>query len=439
MSYPISVNLAVIVATIIPTLLLFQCRSRRFHGTVLHFFFLSAPACFLLAVVCRGLGFFSPTFIMVAFFITIGLFVVSLAVDSCAWPSKANTIIWCSASIMGLAFIVWFDGHFLALHSLLQKHPRVSLEQRLKYESDFRVPLDVNRVKIPFTGKLDPERPETSLIPNALQVDLDPLRSFEISLAEEDKTDANRKLNRSLVALLAAHYGIEQQFRISAGFGRERTYLMPYRNWRLDVPAAPLLPTNRPMGESDSDSPITALSKPEIVLAPWHRKNLLSFVSPSSLGVVAWGKTEPDLSRTVGFQPHAIRNYPETAIHAEGGIHSLKIDSMMLVSLLKARPPAVYVSKNLPNMQELAAVPTRQPNSFELAALDRLSSGEDLVVHSEGSEIQMVGSIRAALQCLECHQLPRGTLLGAFTYRLSPVSNEEAEGLQRIVLREPHE
>jgi hypothetical protein len=43
---------------------------------------------------------------------------------------------------------------------------------------------------------------------------------------------------------------------------------------------------------------------------------------------------------------------------------------------------------------------------------------EDLVVHSEGAEYQMLGSLRAAKQCLDCHNVQRGELLGAFSYRL---------------------
>lgn len=437
MSYPISVNIAVVVGTIIPTLLLFQCRSRKFQGTILHFLIMSGLTCFLLAIVCRGMGFFSPTLLMVAFFATIGLFIVSLTVDSVFGPSKAKPIIWCSTGIIGLAFMIWFDGHFLSLNSLLKKHPLVSLDERLKYETDFRVPIDFAQFKVSYTGRLDLERGDISVIPSAENVDLRTLSAFERSFADDVNSEENRRLNRSQVALLAAHHGIEQQFRISAGFGRERTYLMPYRNWRLDVPESPSVRTQRPTVPTISESLVTSLSKPENVFAPWHQKNLISFVASPSLGVVAWGEKVSDLSRTVGFQEHSVRNYPDTSIQTEGNVRSFRIDSMLLVSLLKARPPAVYVSENLPNMKELAAVPTRQPNSFELEALNRLSAGEDLVVQCEDSQIQMVGSIRAAFQCLECHQVPRGTLLGAFTYRLSLVSSQEAEGLQRIVLSDP--
>ena len=63
-------------------------------------------------------------------------------------------------------------------------------------------------------------------------------------------------------------------------------------------------------------------------------------------------------------------------------------------------------------------VPTRPLNTFEADALQRLRTEEDLVISSEGSEYRMLGSLRAANQCLDCHSVDRGTLLGAFSYQL---------------------
>ena len=435
MSYPISVNVAVLVATIIPTWLLFWCRAQKFPGKNVAFLFLSCVSCIPLAVACRGVGFFSPTLVMVAFFVTIGLFIISLTVDAHAVErSYSRPIILSASGIFGLMFAIWFDSHFLCLNSLLRKHPMVSLEERLEYESEFRVPTNVRQAKVPFTGKLRLKSADKLEISNAEGVDLNHLNAFERDFEDDSDRRENRQLNRSLVALLAAHHGIEQQFRMSAGFGRERTFLMPYRRWRLDFPEAPLLPTQRPTIPATPEYLATVISTPEVVLAPWHRKNLISFTSSPSLGVVGWGEKQSDLSKTVGFKEHAVQRYPDTAIQTENGVQSWRIESMLLISLLRHRPPAVYVSENLPNMKELLSVPTRQPNNFESDALKRLTSGEDLVVQCETSQIQMVGAIRAAFQCLECHQVPRGTLLGAFTYDLSPISRGEAEGLEPITL-----
>ena len=162
--------------------------------------------------------------------------------------------------------------------------------------------------------------------------------------------------------------------------------------------------------------------------SPWHNTNLVSFVSSSSSSAVDWdGKQQrPDLSRVVGFQPHAFGSHPKPPATSGDDHTPWRIDALSLVSLLKHRPAAVYVSENLPNMNELAGVPTRPLDEFEAGALDKLRGGEELIVRGNSANIRMVGSIRAAFQCLECHQVPRGTLLGAFSYRLSRLDSERS-------------
>lgn len=444
MSYLISVNIAVLVATIIPTCWLFwifRSRSQKFRRGILLFPFLVYLSCIPVTVAHlllvrgnQGEGLFGPILAKVAFETTIVLFLVSLAVDRLVSdPLKIKRIIFSTSGIMALMFIIRFDGHLLTLSRLLQKHPMVSLEGRLNYESDVRVPIDVSRMKSIITGEIRLDSPEQPEISVAEGVDLDRLNSFERDYEKEADRRENHHRNLSRRSLLAAHYGIEQQFRMSAGFGRERTLNMGYGNWRLDVPDVPSLPL-RKSEDTESVGYATAISAPESAFQPWHHSNLISFVTPQSVGIVGWGDKSSDLSKTVGFQEHAVRKYPETSIPTETGVRSLRIDSMLLVSILKHRPPAVYVSENLPNMKELASVPTRQPNRFETDALEQLMSGEDLVIKAEDSQIRMVGSIRAAFQCLECHQVPRGTLLGAFSYRLSPISSKDAEGLEPITL-----
>ena len=70
-------------------------------------------------------------------------------------------------------------------------------------------------------------------------------------------------------------------------------------------------------------------------------------------------------------------------------------------------------------MQELPNVPVRPLSEFEVGAVKSMRNGEELIVRGGSAHLRMVGALRAGYQCLECHQVPRGTLLGAFTYRLS--------------------
>jgi hypothetical protein len=95
-----------------------------------------------------------------------------------------------------------------------------------------------------------------------------------------------------------------------------------------------------------------------------------------------------------------------------------QVARLELVSLLKFSEPAVYLSDELPNMERLTSVPTRPLNAFERDALVKLRTDEDLVVRYSASTIRMLGSLRAGTNCLECHSVQRGELLGAFSYEL---------------------
>ncbi len=71
-------------------------------------------------------------------------------------------------------------------------------------------------------------------------------------------------------------------------------------------------------------------------------------------------------------------------------------------------------------MDELKDAPTRELDFFERKALDRLRTDEGVVIKEQPGGIRMVGSIRAAKHCLECHSARRGELLGAFSYEFVP-------------------
>ena len=79
-----------------------------------------------------------------------------------------------------------------------------------------------------------------------------------------------------------------------------------------------------------------------------------------------------------------------------------------------------YVLDHLPRMDQLASedVPTRPLDAFECESLKQLWTEADLVISDDGNQIRMLGSLRAANQCLECHSVQRGELLGAFSYVL---------------------
>lgn len=160
-------------------------------------------------------------------------------------------------------------------------------------------------------------------------------------------------------------------------------------------------------------------------LALAHRRGIVDFANPERLGIIGFtkdgNKPKRDLDRVVGFQAHAFRSMPDVDLPSGT---QWRIADLQLVSLLKHDPPAAYLSQNLPRMDELRQAATRPLDSFEFASLDRLRRGEELIVAEGSLTIRMLGAIRAARQCIECHDVTRGTLLGAFSYRLRRATEE---------------
>ncbi|MGC3971276.1 MAG: hypothetical protein QM775_29220 [Pirellulales bacterium] len=133
------------------------------------------------------------------------------------------------------------------------------------------------------------------------------------------------------------------------------------------------------------------------------------FLDPSLFGHVAGER------RSAGFVPHSFtwRFDPSHVVP-----FVWKMTRLELVSLLKHSEPRVYLSQYLPRMQELSSAKTRSLDTFEASALERLRNGEELETAATPNRIAMLGAVRASNTCLKCHSLPRGTLLGAFSYEL---------------------
>src|SRR5262249_7530452 len=138
-----------------------------------------------------------------------------------------------------------------------------------------------------------------------------------------------------------------------------------------------------------------------------HEANVLHFANANKFGFVR------DREHVAGFLPHEFIDRP-------AGFRSRKIEKLELVSLLKFDEPAVYISNELPKMKDLKDAKTRPLDSFESQALTALRGGDDLQVQSNPDYIRMLGSIRALKQCVKCHSVERGDLLGAFSYQLRP-------------------
>ena len=136
-----------------------------------------------------------------------------------------------------------------------------------------------------------------------------------------------------------------------------------------------------------------------------HRASELDFLDPESFG----GLIDAP-SKVAGFVEHAL-HYPPSASLEDPDMWT--IERLELVSLLKFDEPRVYVLDHLPRMDQLIAdnVETRPLDEFESQALQKLQTEEDVVVTHAGARYRMLGSLRAANQCLNCHSAQRGDLL----------------------------
>jgi len=151
-----------------------------------------------------------------------------------------------------------------------------------------------------------------------------------------------------------------------------------------------------------------------------HLRSKTDFLNPWFWGSV--GSRELPAT-TAG---HGFNQLPVVTDRETKKLDEWRVTQLLLVSLLKQESPRVYLHDRLPNMRNLRSdtVPTRELDRFERKSLHYLQDGYDVVIDEQEDLIHMFGSLRATDQCLQCHSVPRKSLLGAFTYELrkSPVS-----------------
>lgn len=224
------------------------------------------------------------------------------------------------------------------------------------------------------------------------------LAESEQALAKPD--DAMRKL----------HEQAFKTFALREGFGMERM----------------IRPLNAPLAEKWTSEDLDKEPKAELAkeLEPLHGISALNFST--------YAKAAKDETRAA-LKGDAKHLAPAPSMRAVW-----RMSQVDLVGLVKNPQPRVYISpanpdmkprvagekevflfgELAPDMAKLKELKQRDPDEFELAALDALSQGEDYFVRQKNREIRMVGSLRAVGQCAGCHDVERGTLLGAFSYRL---------------------
>jgi hypothetical protein len=223
------------------------------------------------------------------------------------------------------------------------------------------------------------------------------------------KSQGTYNLMQPAFLLRRLHEEKVELFVNSPGFGVARIFGRPSesgitRKLRPNAPVPQPASPAYPSGSGADPSPSPRVSESE-GLHRMHEEAIVDFACPAGFGYVK------DRRHVAGYQAHQFSGVPRREERWE-------VRRLELVGLLLHNEPVVYVSENLPRMDELRGAPTRPLDGFEATALEKLRSGKDLLVAEAPSGVRMLGAIRSVKQCGTCHGSKRGTLLGAFSYTL---------------------
>jgi hypothetical protein len=227
-----------------------------------------------------------------------------------------------------------------------------------------------------------------------------------------------------------------QKFVAAEGFGMERMVVFVPKY--LELPEATPLALEKfadSLSEADIGDDVQLPAKDQagaanpmrlpslFSLNAFHLDGQQSFINLTGFAFVARNADDLKAPLKARFKPHQFRHVPQVGMNAPAAPDAKKKDRWLvrrieLVSLLKHEQPVAYVSEHLPRMDELRKAPTRPLNGFEEKALKTLRAGKTLATDATVNRIHMLGAVRATRQCLDCHQVERGDLLGAFTYEL---------------------
>lgn len=307
---------------------------------------------------------------------------VCVAVPITSFRVRGGIAMACIAAVFACALTLGAE-YARQLVELREQFPIESLQHRLAYE------------------------PPVNTAPPVLRVSLS-------DRLTDDEEEFSRMGNRDW-QLARIHERRYEQFVRATGFGVVRMR-RPRRESIERTPLRDIAFSNQTVAPSEEDDyrwrggGFTASTDPAEIL---HDSSRFDFLDTEGYGAVLEPRT-----KVAGFVDHAFHHHPFK--YAKGQA-KWSIDRVELVSLLKFDKPRVYVLDHLPRMDQLNSdsAPTRPLNAFETSALQQLQTNEDLVVAEHGDQVQMLGSLRAAKQCLECHNVQRGELLGAFSYRLT--------------------
>ncbi|QDT52877.1 hypothetical protein Pan44_08900 [Caulifigura coniformis] len=240
-----------------------------------------------------------------------------------------------------------------------------------------------------------------------------PVAGGEAASTASFATSGGRRYASRAWKLERLHDESYKDFVAAAGFGSVR--MVRVRRSSLELPKL----VRTPVASRDlcfDNREVPGRAKPtESDLNQLHLAGMKEFIDDNRMGF----DRGPDF--VIGFEPHAVASSP-APIRAND--ETWQVARLELVSLLRHDEPRVYVSDDLPNLDELEQTPTRPLDEFERTHLAALENDQEVVTSDEPTVIRMLGAVRATETCLGCHSVPQKTLLGAFSYDLRPVRHD---------------
>lgn len=334
----------------------------------------------LLAAGPIALGMFFPAVALQALLILAAAAVCAIP----RWRPRAFVPLSYAVTAGAYAFVGWYTWQTLC--ELREEFPYASME-----------------------ASVPPPKPAPAhLAPKAVAW-LEDLEGF-IADADPRPYSAGQVRTASLAQL---HEGTVNTFVAQAGFGVgrmrsgfSREALTRGLEERKPVPQPePASESAHSVGADPASPPRASADRPSLY---WHYRSIADFAYPEGFGYLK------DRRHVAGFLPHQFSKAPEPQ-------QPWALRHLDLIGLVRHEKPVAYISANLPRMEELRKAPTRPLDEFENAGLKALRAGEDLFVAEAGDVRRMLGAVRSAKQCVDCHGGQRGDLLGSFSYTFRKV------------------
>lgn len=323
---------------------------------------------------------------------------------------------WLAQPRMGLVTVLTERAELRRDFPLVPVGKSLAYEQSLGYDSDVVPALDENV--------------------RARLADLD--HAYEKYNTSEETT--RRRVLEDL------HDATRDEFIRGNGFGYIRTPIIAGRKVvALPDPGVitPVPVTTSPNQSTDSSAAAGGYAMPaKRSLVGLHDKSRNDFLHPDRFGYIR------NRDEIAGFVSHRLSRMPGGVVASKHDVwlldhrhvdpmqrdewidpndeHSTQwmVKRLNLVSLLRFKKPMVYLTEHLPRLDLLQEVSIRELDDFERTGLKRLLRKQDLVTLVEPARIRVLGSLRAARICTDCHSVGHGELLGAFSYELVPALSD---------------